>query len=142
MLSCELGGFGRVSRRAVEAGWRGALRVLAGDGVVAEDAAVRLGMTPPGPTRFADLGAGSGFVTAVRHALAEPLVGMGELVTEGQPVARLHDPHDLTVAAQTMTAPVGGIVVIRRRGALVRPGDHLLAICPELSPADLARMIG
>ena len=136
-ISCELGGMGRVSRRALRAGWQGVLRVLAAQGVLSPAAAARLGADNPAPaTRFVDLGAASGTLTAMRQALVEPLAGIGEAVAQGQTVARLFDLFDLGAPPQDLAAPVSGRVLIRRRGALVQPGDHLMTICPEIaSPA-------
>jgi len=137
MLSCELGGEGRISLRALEAGWHGVLRVLAHAGILRADAAERLGVPPAPPTRFLDLGAGSHAVTADGHALAEPLVPIGKTVAPGQPVARLRDLYRLDGAPADLCAPVGGVVAIQRAGAIVAPGDHLCVICPELTRAAL-----
>ncbi|HRO13735.1 MAG TPA: hypothetical protein PLL33_01575, partial [Paracoccus sp. (in: a-proteobacteria)] len=94
------------------------------------------------PTRFAALGAGSRHVTAMRHGLAEPLVGLGDRVAAGQPVAILRDPFDLDLPPQELAAPVAGIVLVARRNALVRPGNHLFTIGPELDAAAVERMPG
>lgn len=142
MISCELGGEGRVSRRALDAGWQGVLRVLAAEGVITAEAAARLGAGVAGPTRFADLGAGSSFATAMRHGIAEPLVRIGDKVAASDPVAIVRDVHDLTAAPETVRAETAGIVLIRRRTALVRPGDHLYAIGAEMTPEEVARAVG
>lgn len=143
MISCELGGLGRVSRASLEVGWHGVLRLLAAEGVIGPDAARRLGAdAAPPPTRFADLGAGSCHVTAMRHALAEPLVALGDRVTAGQPVAVLRDLVELAMPPQELAAPVTGVVLIARRNALVRPGDHLFTVGPELDAAAIERMPG
>ena len=132
MLSCELGGEGKVSLRALEAGWHGVLRVLVHAGILRGAAAVRLGVTPAPQTRFLDLGAGSAAVTADHYALAEPLVSIGQAVSAGQIVTRLRNLHRLDDAPIDLRAPVDGIVAIQRSGAIVAPGDHLCVICPEL----------
>lgn len=142
MFSCELGGAGQVSRVSLDAGWQGVLRLLASEGVIAADAARRLGAGGAGKTRFADLGAGSRHVTAMRHALAEPLVALGQDVAMGQPVAILRDLHDLDLPAQELTAPVAGVVLVARCRPLVRPGDHLFTIGPELDAKTVAEMAG
>ena len=141
MLSCELGGEGKVSRRALEAGWQGVLRVLVDAGILHEAAATRLGAGPAPQTRFLDLGAASAAVTSDHHALAEPLVALGEAVSAGQPIARLRDLHRLDVSAIDLTASVAGIVAIQRAGAIVAPGDHLCVICPELSGTALDALL-
>ncbi|MFX0542861.1 succinylglutamate desuccinylase/aspartoacylase domain-containing protein [Roseovarius sp. S4756] len=141
MLSCELGGEGKVSQRALEAGWQGVLRVLNDAGIVSAAAATRLGAKPAPQTRFLDLGAASAPVTSDHHALAEPLVQMGEAVSAGQAIARLRDLHRLDVAAIDLIAPVSGVVAIQRAGAIVAPGDHLCVICPELSGVALDALL-
>lgn len=141
MVSCELGGMGTVSRRSLQAGWQGVLRLLATQGIVTGAAAERLGMTEAAQTRFVDLGAGSRNVTAMHQAIAEPLVGLSDLVAEGQPVAVLHPLFDLAAKPMTLTAPVAGHVAIRRTCGLVQPGDHVLTIAPPLSFGDMARMV-
>lgn len=141
MISCELGGMGAVSRRSLQTGWEGALRLLVAGGIIRESAAARLGATKAHPTRFIDLGAGCRVVTAMHQALAQPLVGLSDLVDEGQPVAVLHPLFDLGADPITLSAPVAGHVAIRRTGGLVQPGDHVMTIMPPLSVGDLARMI-
>ena len=142
MFSCELGGGGRVSRASLDAGWQGVLRLLAAQGVIGAEAARRLGAGTAPPTRFADLGAGSGHVTVMRHALAEPLVALGDRVVDGQPLAILRDLFDLDLPPQELAAPVAGVILVARRNALVRPGDHLFTVGPELDAAAVERMPG
>ncbi|QYX56226.1 succinylglutamate desuccinylase/aspartoacylase family protein [Roseovarius sp. SCSIO 43702] len=141
MLSCELGGEGKVSLRALEAGWQGVLRVLAGQGLLADGVAERLGAAPGPQTRFLDLGAGAAHVTSDHHALAEPLVRIGQSVEAGQPVALLRDLHRLDAGAHDLTASRGGVVAIQRSGGIVAPGDHLAVICPELDARGLDALL-
>ena len=142
MISCELGGMGQVSPRSLGHGWNGILNLLAHEGVITPDAARRLSTAPPCETRFVDLGAGGAHVTAMRQALAEPLVDLGVEVAQGQPLARLYDLFDISQAPQVLTAPVAGRVLIRRRNGLVSPGDHLFVIGPDIAPEALDRRIG
>ena len=142
MISCELGGMGQVSPRSLGHGWNGILNLLAQEGVITPEAARRLSTAPACQTRFVDLGAGSRHVTAMGHALAEPLVDLGCAVSKGRPLARLYDLFDITQAPQMLTAPVAGRVLIRRRNGLVSPGDHLFVIGPEIPPEALDRRIG
>lgn len=140
MVSCELGGMGRVSRRSLANGWSGLLNLLRAEGALTDRAAARLGARALPPTRFLDLDA-AGNATAMRHALVEPLVGLGDAVKAGQAVAILHDFHDMA-APQPLTAPVAGRVMIRRRNALVEPGQHVFVIGPEIAPEELDRRLG
>lgn len=142
MISCELGGMGQVAPQSLAHGWNGILNLLAAESMIAPEAAHRLASAPACKTRFVDLGAGSRAVTAMQQALAEPLVQLGDAVAEGQPVARLHDLFDLDRPPQVLTAPVAGLVLIRRRNGLVSPGDHLFVIGPEIAPEALTRRVG
>lgn len=138
MLSCELGGEGKISRRALEAGWQGILRVLSHHKIITSAAAARLGVTPALETRFLDLGENACVITAQTHALMEPLVGMGAQVDDGQAVACLRDLHRFDMAPMELAATSGGIVAIRRANPIVAPGDHLVVLCPELGKSELA----
>jgi predicted deacylase len=139
MLSCELGGEGKISQRALNAGWQGVVRILADERIISEAAATRLGKTDPQPTRFLDLGENQAFVTADHHGLAEPLVRIGDSVAKGQAIALLRDLDDMNRDAVRITAPCDGIVVIRRRTVLVEPGDHLFLIAAEIDESALPR---
>ncbi len=132
VISCELGGSGRVSQTALMQGWAGVLRLLAAEGALTPTAAARLGATGAGPTRFADLGAGAAMATAMHHGLVEPLVRLGEEVSVGQAVALLRDPFDLATPPRAILAEAPGLVLVRRRNALVAPGDHLILTGPEI----------
>lgn len=139
VISCELGGSGRVSQKALAQGWAGVLRLLRGAGALHPQAAARLGEVPAGPTRFADLGAGATHATVMHHGIAEPLVGLGEAVTAGQVLALLRDPFDLAAPAREISAASDGLVLVRRRNALVAPGDHLFLIGPEMTADQVLR---
>ena len=141
MLSCELGGEGKVSPRSLEAGWQGVLRILVHTGVLRAEAAQRLGATPAPRTRFLDLGGQADVVTAQAHGMVEPLVAIGAPVQAGQPVAQLRDLYRLDAAPQELCAATAGIVAILRAGAIVAPGDHLCVICPELSGVALDALL-
>ncbi|WP_323033742.1 succinylglutamate desuccinylase/aspartoacylase domain-containing protein [Paracoccus sp. (in: a-proteobacteria)] len=137
MISCELGGMGTLSRNSLRLGWQGALRLLAAQRIITDAAADRLGRVKAEDTRFVDMGGGSRHVTAMTQALAEPLVGLADHVEAGQPVVKLHPLFDLGAERLTLTAPVAGYVAIRRTGAMVQPGDHVLTITPGISPDTL-----
>lgn len=133
MLSCELGGEGKVTPGALEAGWHGVLRLLVHAGVLRDDAAQRLGVGAPPDTQFLDLGAGADTVTAQDHGMVEPLVALGQSVRAGQPVALLRPLHRMDGAPHTLSAGTDGIVSILRAGAIVAPGDHLCVVCPPMT---------
>lgn len=131
MLSCELGGEGKISQRALEAGWYGVLRILADQGIITSEAADRLGMEPPKPTRYLDMGEKFAVLTSDHHGLVEPLVSIGAHVQAGQPIAILRDLADMGRDAIHLSAACEGIVVVRRRNVLVQPGDNLYLIAQE-----------
>lgn len=137
MLSCELGGEGKVSRRALESGWQGVLRVLVLQGILKPEAAERFGAQPAGSTRFLDLGKGARYVTATSHGIVEPLADIGTEVSAEQPVAILRDTWSLETDPKELTAPSNGIIAVRRTAPLVMPGDHLIIIAPEYTRSDL-----
>ncbi|MEX3313591.1 succinylglutamate desuccinylase/aspartoacylase family protein [Sulfitobacter sp. PS-8MA] len=141
MLSCELGGEGKLSLDALEVGWQGVLRVLVHKGVLRAKAAHRLGVASAPRTRFLDLGASAAMVTAQDYGLVEPMIRIGKAVRKGEPVARLRRLHRLDAAPQALCAGTDGIVAILRAGAVVAPGDHLCVICPELSASALEALL-
>lgn len=137
MISCELGGEGKVNLPALEAGWQGILRLLAHQGVLTAASRQKLAIADAPPTRFLTHGPGAHVVTAHSHGIIEPLLSIGNTVTPDQAVMRLRDLHDLEVPAQDFISPIAGVAAILRRGAVVAPGDHLAVICPELTAASL-----
>lgn len=139
MLSCELGGDGKVSRRALKSGWQGVLGVLVLQGILKPEAAERLGAQPAGSTRFLDLGDGAHYVTAQRHGIVEPVVNIGTEVSTEQPVAILRDTWNFESDLMELTAPSNGIIAVRRTAPLVKPGDHLFIIAPEYTRSELTK---
>lgn len=141
MLSCELGGEGKISRRALEAGWQGVIRVLTHEGVITKGAASRLKTQPPADTRFLDLGKNACVMTSQNYGLMEPLVGMGTKVVAGQTTVLIRDLYRLDSAPEELIARSSGVVAIRRANPIVTPGDHLVVLCPELGKTELAARV-
>jgi predicted deacylase len=141
MISCELGGEGKVTLDALEAGWIGILRVLVHQGIIHAATAKRLGVSPQPDTTFLDLGENADYITAQSHSLVEPLVSIGNHVAKGEPVMRLRDLYRMDEAPKELCSTRAGKVAILRAGAIVAPGDHLCVICPELSEADLDKLM-
>jgi predicted deacylase len=73
--------------------------------------------------------------------LVEPLVSIGNHVAKGEPVMRLRDLYRMDEAPKELCSTRAGKVAILRAGAIVAPGDHLCVICPELSEADLDKLM-
>lgn len=137
MISCELGGEGKVSIPALNRGWHAVLRLLTYQGVLTDAAIDRLEIEPEPETTFLDLGDEVAYVTARSHGLAEPLVNLGDTVAVGQPLVRVHDLHNMEARPLVFTSDRAGIVSITRVQPLVEPGDHLCVICPPLTAAQL-----
>ncbi|MFK7754350.1 MAG: succinylglutamate desuccinylase/aspartoacylase family protein [Sedimentitalea sp.] len=127
-LSCELGGLARFSNASFQVGWQAVQRVLA-------HLKLTGGSEQAQPTRFIDLGARSCFATAAHHGLAQTHVALGAVVHPGDHVATLYDLHNFGQIRAEFHADRTGVVAIRRRNPVVRPGDHLCLICEEI-PSD------
>lgn len=131
-LACELGGLGRFSNGSFEIGYQATLRVLAHLGLIA-------GEEQAPPTRFLDIGDRSAHVTARHHGLTEVHVRLGEVVTEGTPLATLYDLHNFGTIQDEFHSDRDGIVVVCRRNPVVAPGDHLCLIAPEIPAGDVLK---
>ena len=138
MISCELGGEGKVTRLALERGWHAVLRLLAHQGVLTPAAKDRLGIAPAPETTFLDLGDDVVYLTAQSYGMIEPLAGLGDEVAVGQPVALLRDMYNMDLPPQVFTSPRTGVVSIQKTSPMVTPGDHICVLCPMLSTAQLA----
>ncbi|MBT6205955.1 MAG: succinylglutamate desuccinylase/aspartoacylase family protein [Alphaproteobacteria bacterium] len=139
-LSCELGGMGTFTASSFENGWQGCLGILAGAGLISEAVQQRLGGKKcDGETCFLDLAAGTDHITSACHGLAETHLTLGSTVEEDVPAVTIHNVHVFGAAPERHVTPRAGIVAVRRRNPLVRPGDHLLMICDTLERSALDR---
>ncbi|WP_411731046.1 succinylglutamate desuccinylase/aspartoacylase family protein [Paeniglutamicibacter sp.] len=130
-ISTELSGAGTVDRHALGALRRGMPGLLAGLGIMKDNAATPV----PAEPQWLELVPESS-VTSTAAGLLEPLVDLGDAVHAGQPVARVHFIDELDRPPRLFRARVDGVVAIMRRPTLVAPGTHLLHIAPPLdSPA-------
>ena len=141
MISCELGGEGKVSTQSLQAGWQGVLRLLAHQGVLTAEAVDRLKIAPAPQSIFLYLGDDVVYVTARSHGMVEPRVTLGEQVERGQPLAILTDLYNMEETPQVFTSDRAGIVSILRTSPMVAPGDHLCVICPTLTLAQLSNQM-
>jgi predicted deacylase len=138
MISCELGGEGKVSTHALQLGWQGVLRLLAHQGVLTPEAVDRLKITSAPTTTFLDLGDDVVYVTARSHGMVEPRITLGEQVKIGQALANLRDLYSMDKTPQVLTSDRAGVVSILRTSPMVAPGDHVCVICPTLTLAQLS----
>jgi N-alpha-acetyl-L-2,4-diaminobutyrate deacetylase len=68
------------------------------------------------------------FVMAQAEGLLEPLVGLGEPVNGGQPVARVHDFTRTSAPPVELTAPFDGILAGRHFSGRVAMGDNVCMV--------------
>ena len=67
---------------------------------------------------------------------------LGQQVAAGQPLSSLHPLFELgSPDARILTAPVPGVIAIRRTNGLVAAGDHLMTIAPEITAEALGQQI-
>lgn len=141
MISCELGGEGKVSTQALHRGWHAVLRLLAHQGVLTQAAIDRLAIEPAPQTTFLDLGRDAVYVTARSYGLVEPLIDLGDTVEMAQPLAQLRDLYTMDAKPKVFTSDCAGIVSITRTSPMVAPGDYLCVICPILTEVQLSDQI-
>lgn len=63
--------------------------------------------------------------------LMEPLVELGQSVSAGDVVARVHSVEELDRPAKDFHAPLGGVVAVVRHPALVNVGTTLVNIAVD-----------
>lgn len=66
-----------------------------------------------------------GYVTSEHDGLIEWLVDLGDPITPGQPIARVHEPKRLGVAPVEYEATVDGMLAMRHHPGLVKMGDAI-----------------
>jgi predicted deacylase len=122
-LGIELGGGARVTPAALAVARSGVRRVMRHMGLVA-DAEEAPPTEMPG-TEMMEVSSDACFVFASEWGLFEPLVALGDVVSEGQPIGRLHSldtPWREPVVERFRAA--GRVVCLRARGRSER-GDCL-----------------
>jgi predicted deacylase len=131
-LSAELGGGGTVDRAVLAHARRGltallkSVGVLIGDNVVNAEsgAAIRPVNEPTTWIRLLP----ESEVTSTAAGLFEPEVDLGQQVTAGQCVGRVHFIEELDRSPREQFATIDGVIAIRRRPTLVRIGTNVVYI--------------
>jgi predicted deacylase len=131
-LSTELGGGGTVDPGILADARRGMRSLLAHVGIFAAQHGTELQPEATGAEPIWLELVPESPVMATAAGIFEPLVGLGQRVRAGDPVARVHAIDDLERGPQEYAARVDGIVAILRRPALVALGNYLLHVAPEL----------
>lgn len=123
-ISTELGGGAFVTPHTLrigELGVRNVLRhfdVLEGDPVAPET----LGLPPSRTMEVPETG---GYVMALHNGLYEPLVEVGDAVSEGETLGRIHDLEHIDREAVDAVAPRDGRLITRAGRGHVRRGDTI-----------------
>lgn len=128
-LGTELGGSGHVTRAALQIADRGAANLLVHIGILPEHARVPL----EGPTRMLEVGGADYYVYAPENGLYEPLVELGEIVSAGQPAARIHFPETPWAAPVTAHFTRDGFVLCKRIPGRTARGDCLFHLGSDVT---------
>ena len=129
LLGTEAGGSGHVTRPALRMVERGVNNVLVHLGILPEGDRI----VPDGPTRFLEVGGPDYFVYAPEHGLFEPLVELGEMVTAGQPAARIHLPETPWAEPATAHFAHDGFVLCKRVPGRTVRGDCLFHLGTDIA---------
>ncbi|NUS20358.1 MAG: N-alpha-acetyl diaminobutyric acid deacetylase DoeB [Mesorhizobium sp.] len=115
-VTTELGGGGTSRPETVRIARRGILNVLRHEGIV--DGAVEKGRT-----QWLDMPSGDCFAFAEDDGMIETMVDLGEPVTDGQVIARIHPIGRTGQAPQEIKARMSGLLAARHFPGLVKAGD-------------------
>jgi predicted deacylase len=130
VLGSELGGSGTVTPAAVRWAERGVRNVLVDRGVLA----ARERVPGESKTRIMYTGGDDYFVYASENGVWEPLVELGDMVTGGQPAARIHWPESPWNEPTVVNFKRDGLVICRRQPGRTTRGDCLFHLCTEKDP--------
>ena len=124
-MGTELGGGGLVTPSSLKIAQDGMRRVLAHIGLLQ-------GPVPaPAPTRLTEIGGDDYYVYAADGGLFEPLVDLGDMVTQGQPAARIHFHHTPWREPETLSFKRDGLVLCKRVPARCERGDCLFHLATD-----------
>jgi predicted deacylase len=118
-----------VTRAALRIAERGVNNLLVHLGILPEADRIAL----DGPTRMLEVGGADYYVYTPENGLFEPLVELGDMVTKGQPAARIHFPE--TPWAEPVTAHFArdGFVLCKRIPGRTMRGDCLFHLGTDLA---------
>lgn len=117
-MTTELGGSGTTRPDWAEITLRGVLNVLKEAGVLA-------GTQEDAPTTFIDVPLEGAYITSASDGLIEWVVSLGDPITTGQVIARVHDPVHLGSPPRDYRATIDGILAMRHFPGLVHLGDAI-----------------
>ncbi len=117
-VTTELGGSGTTRPDWAEIGLRGVRNVLREAGVLA-------GEHEDAPTQFLDVPLEGAYITSESDGLIEWVVALGDPISVGQVIARVHDPVHLGTPPRDYHATIDGILAMRHFPGLIRLGDSI-----------------
>jgi N-alpha-acetyl-L-2,4-diaminobutyrate deacetylase len=115
-ITTELGGGGTARAATVNIAKRGVMNVLKHAGIVG-------GALEKSPTRWLDMPSSDCFHFSEGDGLIETAVDLGEPVTAGQVLARIHPVSRTDLPVQEIRAKMSGILAARHFPGLVQTGD-------------------
>jgi N2-acetyl-L-2,4-diaminobutanoate deacetylase len=124
-ISTELGGGGSARASTVAIAKKGVRNVLIHAGVLAGD-------LDEAPTINIDMPDDRCFVTCETAGLAEYCVALGDNVTAGQTLARIHDMERTGGEPVVYTSPINGLFAARHFPGLIKMGDIVAVIAVEV----------
>lgn len=125
-VTTELGGGGTATAASVRIARRGVANVLRHAGILS-------GPVDSQPTRWLDMPSNECFCFAEEDGMIETVADLGEMVTEGQVVARIHQISRTGAAPQEICAKMPGILTARHFPGLVKAGDCASVVAVEVS---------
>jgi N-alpha-acetyl-L-2,4-diaminobutyrate deacetylase len=120
-VTTELGGGGSSSARSVAIAERGVHNLLVHAGIVEGDIALR-------PTVMLDMPDGDCFMASEHDGLLEMCRDLGEEVSKGEVIARVHDIKRTGAAPVEYRARRSGLLAARHFPGLVQCGDTLAVV--------------
>ncbi len=117
-ITTELGGTGTTRPDWAEIALRGVRNVL-------KEAGVLVGDHEDAPTEFLDVPLEGAYITSESDGLIEWVVALGDPISAGQVIARVHDPRHLGRVPVEYRATMDGILAMRHFPGLVRMGDAI-----------------
>ncbi len=115
-ITTELGGGGTARAATVKIAKRGVMNVLKHADIVG-------GTIEKAPTQWLDMPSGDCFHFSEADGLIETMVDLGETVTEGQVLARIHPVNRTDLPTQEVRAKMSGMLAARHFPGLVQIGD-------------------
>ncbi|MFJ4210518.1 succinylglutamate desuccinylase/aspartoacylase family protein [Paenarthrobacter sp. NPDC089675] len=130
MISTELGGRGTVSVPILQRAKEGLRSLLGHWGVLKDESKPLASQSAERPIHWVQLTAEAA-VHSTMAGLFEPLVVLGQKVSAGDVVARVHAVEELDRPAKEFHSPIDGVVAIVRHPAIVNVGTTLVNIAVD-----------